>query len=399
MTILNFSANLWEDRKARKQLLHLALARHEAVRAVWYIEPAVSWVALLLTPWKELRSAERRARWRRALLHQAVSVADKVKLITPIAYLPFPFRWPDLYRLNRRIHLGLLRLRIGRPTPRHPFVAWIYHPYDVVLMDLWPQAWKAVSRFCFDWTEAWNIVFLEFTPSQQRRVERYERELVQRCDAVFVVSHSLYEIAQPLNSRAVFLPNAVAQTFIDQCSAPLPVPPELQNTPHPILGYLGALIPWVDLDLVEKVCQAFPDATLLWIGDPRWAEAYRRLSRLPNLKFVGTKRHQDLPPYLAHMDVAVSFYRPEITGTGDATKIYDFLAAGKPIVSLDNHGIFLREEIRLAGTHDAFLDHIRQALSTPLTPADLERRRILLRSHTWDARAETVLSHLHDLWA
>ena len=58
------------------------------------------------------------------------------------------------------------------------------------------------------------------------------------------------------------------------------------------------------------------------------------LPRMPNIHYLGPKKYDELPRYLAGWDVALLlFARNEATRYISPTKTPEYLAAGKPVVS------------------------------------------------------------------
>jgi len=105
---------------------------------------------------------------------------------------------------------------------------------------------------------------------------------------------------------------------------------------RPRVGYLGALAPWFDFDLLEQVARARTDWDFVLIG-PVLAGAGQALDRvgsLPNVSVGPAVPHDEVPRVLAGFDVGViPFRRTTLTAGVNPNKLYEYLAAGLPVVS------------------------------------------------------------------
>jgi glycosyltransferase involved in cell wall biosynthesis len=89
----------------------------------------------------------------------------------------------------------------------------------------------------------------------------------------------------------------------------------------------------MDLDLVAALAALRPELQLVMLGpvvkiDPA------SLPQAPNLHWLGGRRYEQLPSYLAHWDLGfMPFALNESTRFISPTKTPEFLAAGLPVVS------------------------------------------------------------------
>ncbi|MBN1424668.1 glycosyltransferase family 4 protein [Candidatus Fermentibacteria bacterium] len=107
----------------------------------------------------------------------------------------------------------------------------------------------------------------------------------------------------------------------------------------PVCVYLGLLYPYQGIDsLIRAARSAFdqcPDLHFLIIGFPNEAH-YERMAADTGFgdrfHFVGRVRYEDLPSYLVAGDLAVT---PKDSRTEANSKVYNFMAAGLPVVAYD----------------------------------------------------------------
>jgi len=105
---------------------------------------------------------------------------------------------------------------------------------------------------------------------------------------------------------------------------------------RPRIGYLGAIAPWFDFELVSAAAAARPQWEFVLVGPVLGGAAAElsRLSRLPNVKVEPAVPHDDVPRVLAGFDVGlIPFRLNALTAGVNPNKLYEYLAAGVPVVS------------------------------------------------------------------
>jgi glycosyltransferase involved in cell wall biosynthesis len=155
---------------------------------------------------------------------------------------------------------------------------------------------------------------------------------------------------------------------------------------------LGVIDFRLDADLIEYLAVHRPDWSFALVGLVKGDAPLARLRALPNVHILGFKPMEDLPGYLKGMDVCLIPYAlNEYTHHVFPLKLYDYMAAGRPIVASDMAE--LRHEdgngFVIARTGDEFLGQIERAVAED----GLDRvaaRQELARLHTWDHRVEQI---------
>jgi glycosyltransferase involved in cell wall biosynthesis len=105
---------------------------------------------------------------------------------------------------------------------------------------------------------------------------------------------------------------------------------------RPCIGYLGAIAPWFDFDLLAAAAASRPGWDFVLVG-PAFHGAgpsIERLAALGNVTVKPAVSHDDVPAVLAGFDVGViPFRRTTLTAGVNPNKLYEYLAAGLPVVS------------------------------------------------------------------
>ncbi|AKF03841.1 Glycosyltransferase [Sandaracinus amylolyticus] len=204
-----------------------------------------------------------------------------------------------------------------------PEVLWFYTPMALELADGLHA--RRVVYDCMDELSA----FAGAPP----RLRELERALFERAHIVFTGGHSLYESKRRHHPRVHALPSSVEPEHYLRARVPQDDPPDQASIPHPRAGYFGVIDERLDLSLIEQLADARPDLQLVFLG-PIVKVDPNALPRRPNLHWLGMKKYEELPSYLAGWDVALMpFALNEATRFISPTKTLEYLAAGLPVVS------------------------------------------------------------------
>jgi glycosyltransferase involved in cell wall biosynthesis len=177
------------------------------------------------------------------------------------------------------------------------------------------------------------------------------------------------------------------------------VPPELRaviSAGRPVIGYFGALAPWLWYDMLNKLAKARPDLSFVFIG-PDYLDASRYLDRGQNIYAIGAVDYSRLPYYAQHFDAAlIPFKQGDIAKTTSPLKLFEYFALGKPVVvTRGMHECEQFGEVFSAGSADEFSEKINDALSIASDPEYIARCVNLAHANTWLERA-SVLAAAHN---
>jgi glycosyltransferase involved in cell wall biosynthesis len=232
------------------------------------------------------------------------------------------------------------------------------------------------------------------------RLERDELRIADRADLIIVTSERLLEMKRRIHENVVLIRNGVDARTLEEGTLPRgPLPPELAGARSPILGYIGGITEKLDLGLLEEIAARFrgPSAgTLVLVGPVNVsggeaAESIARLRAAPNVIFTGRKDAADVPSYLRAFHVSLVPYRAGSQAQAiDPLKLYEYLAFGKPIVSVEIPSVLEFEGlVRIARSREAFLAHVAEAVGER-DEALAERRRSAARDASWEKRVEAL---------
>jgi UDP-galactopyranose mutase len=220
-------------------------------------------------------------------------------------------------------------------------------------------------------------------------LEPLESELLSHADIVFTGGASLYEAKRGRHRNVHLFPSAVDAAHFKSAREPLPDPADQAGIPHPRIGFFGAIDERLDSDLLAAVARLRPDWQLILVGpvikiDPA------NLPQAPNLHYLGGRKYEKLPAYIANWDAAMMpFASNQATRFISPTKTPEYLAAGKPVISTPITDVVRRwghlAAVRIAATPSAFADEMAAALL--LRPRDPHWLRPIdreLKEISWD---------------
>src|SRR5688572_7229839 len=160
-----------------------------------------------------------------------------------------------------------------------------------------------------------------------------EKELFHRVDLVFTGGQSLYE-AKRNQHRAVYaFPSSIDASHFGKARHAITDPSDQADIPHPRLGFFGVIDERFDRDLLDQIAASKPDWHFVIIG-PTVKIDPESLPKHKNIHYLGGKKYEELPAYLANWDIALLLFAlNESTRFISPTKTPEYLAAGKPVIS------------------------------------------------------------------
>jgi UDP-galactopyranose mutase len=203
------------------------------------------------------------------------------------------------------------------------YVLWFYTPLAVpAAAELRP----ALTIYdCMDELSA----FLGAPPEM---IER-EKDLLAKADLVFTGGPSLYRSKKDRHPEVRCFPSSVDAKHFAAAAGDLKEPADQAALPHPRLGYYGVIDERMDAALLGAVADSHPEWQMVMVG-PIVKIDRDSLPRRPNIHYLGMRRYQELPAYLAGWDVCLMpFARNRSTEFISPTKTLEYMAAGKMIVS------------------------------------------------------------------
>lgn len=346
------------------------------------------------------RVASRLKHWLESLRSQGVrQVAPNIFVCSPLVLPPFGSPWRR--RLNRHVFLRVVRNVMRRLQMRDPLF-WTYLPTDTAL-DL-----IAMNRTSSSLVVYYGVADFSYLTPCPEQLKQSERQLLQLSDVVFAnCSELAYRFSQWNSNAHVFAPG------VDMSAFPEDFPEELQpgvETPlcfpgqsgasslsslsRPIIGYVGGLHRLVDYALIAELARTRPAWSWVFLGAQQ--VGLDLLKELPNVYLLGQQQHGELVSFIRYFDVCiVPYLNTEEMRTVVPTKINEYLAAGKPVVSTNLPAVCeFNEEHQVlviaSPEPNTFLRSIESALEAPCDTGTMQRRRAVAALADWQVRLERM---------
>ncbi|MGR4973774.1 glycosyltransferase [Pseudomonas sp. LARHCG127] len=215
-----------------------------------------------------------------------------------------------------------------------------------------------------------------------------EIALMRRADLLVATSDWIEQHGKRENRNVEVIRNACEFSFFSRR------PDKVYRAPgnRKIIGYYGVIAEWFDLDLVKRVAQSFPQHLILLIGSDI-VQAKRHFKAFPNVVLEGEVPYASLPYYLHAMDVCLlPFKVMPLTLATNPVKVYEYLSAGKPVVSVKLPELSQFGKLVWAVEEPTeFISTLRSVLGAlPEDSATLAARQSFARGQTWQHRAASL---------
>ena len=231
-------------------------------------------------------------------------------------------------------------------------------------------------------------------------------------DQAFGAASRLIAVSEELARWMAMRPGARGRVHvIPNAVDPVRFPSDIQPT-HRLgdaftVGFLGGLRPWHGLTLLAEAFAEFhagrPSSRLLVVGDGPERAGFESALTTHGVRAVteltGAVTPDDVPGLLASMDAAVAPYAPQSRFYFSPLKVYEYMAAGLPVVASRvgqiAETIRHRETGLLCPPGDAtcMAEALERLAADPALRARLgaNARQHVLADHTWSGVAQRIL--------
>jgi glycosyltransferase involved in cell wall biosynthesis len=371
--IICLSTHFWDERWFRKQEFMSRFARRNRVL---FVEPSFSMARAAEEHLAEVAT-------NRFLLPQVEHREDSVWLLKPPRGLP---KWSDprVERLNYRWYGRV----VGRAAQRlgfHDAILWVYRPAFLPGLDAIPH-----RHLVFDLVDD----LAAYGGGDNEYVEGLVQGLVRRADLLIVTAKTLEERYGSAARAVEQVPNGFDGSLFSPDARP-EVPAQAAALRRPVLGFIGTLFNFLDFELMEAVARAHSDKTMLLVGpvEANAEAAVQSLTAMPNVVHVGRQPQSTMPAWVAAFDVCLNpFKRSRVADSVNPLKVYEYLAAGKPVVSTPMEALRREDAGRMVAFGDGAEEFSRQIerCLEPTVQAAGEERRAAAMPYSWERLFERL---------
>jgi glycosyltransferase involved in cell wall biosynthesis len=308
--------------------------------------------------------------------------ADGLHVLSPLV-LPFHSN-PAARALNARLLPALVRraaLKLGLRRP----ILWGYVPQAEALIDTLDPS--LLVYHCVDDISAHALIDSDSFLAAERR-------FAGRADLVLASAPKLAQRMRTLSHNVLYAPNVADTDLFAMALEPGEPDSDMARLPAPRLAFTGAISAIkLDIDLLLALARSHREWSLalvgpVGLGDPR--ADVSALAAEPNVHLLGARAYEQLPAVLRAADVGlIPYARNELTSSIFPMKVYEYLAAGLPVVATALPALDEVSDVTAADDEASFVAAVERELADD-TPDRRAARSRRAREHSWQARLREI---------
>jgi len=361
----------WNHLWTRRQRFSMMLAKNG--NKVLYVEPAGSLLDFIIHPGRN------------------VSLQIKAKIKKPYDDLDLYILLPSM-RIPLAGTFSKLGLKFVKKYNQRSLKKDILFAISKLKMDgyfVWTYFQKSLSADLFNELKYDLLIYdcvdsIAQHPNTLDEEKLLEQYILQKAQIVFSTSRLLTDYLLKFNSNTNLFSNGVdIELYSKALDENTIIPSELKNIEGTVIGYVGVTYDLIRLDILEHIAKMRPQWTFIMIGPIHIN--LKRFKKYPNIKFLGVKKKEEIPNYLKRFDVCLNLFKEtEFTKRINPLKVYEYLAAGKPVVSVPMIELEkFSSLIHLEKDKEKFLAKIELALNENKLE-NIEKRRETIKDYSWD---------------
>ncbi|MCK4789968.1 MAG: hypothetical protein KAV87_39885 [Desulfobacteraceae bacterium] len=259
-----------------------------------------------------------------------------------------------------------------------------------------PTGWEVVKKLhrrylvyqCTD-------IFEEMLGVDKDYIASLNDALTGSADLVLYVNTTLWQEGKKNNSNSLLLGHGVDFNRFANAEKSEYVPEDIAIIPKPVIGFFGNITEDVcDFHLLEYTAKTLPDMSIVLVGPI--SSDVSNLKKHKNIFFLGPKPYEEIPHYGKVFDVAIMPWKKnKWIEFCDPVKTKEYLALGKPIVSIEYPELKRYNDIvYVASDYDQFINSIRAAVEECNPDLKLKRQE-RVRNKTWDNKVQQIIDFIN----
>ena len=282
---------------------------------------------------------------------------------------------------------------------------WIINPYDITgISTMWERSQfkKFIPEIDIVWVGhcGWyplvknlkykHLVYdkmddnalLARNSVRSRQLAKSDCKLLLESDCVFTTAKKFYDDTLLVNKNVYLVPNAVNSNFSSSVCT--------EKYGHKrVFGYVGMIDNWFDTQAICTIVEASEDHEVVLVGPNNIPEIKHE-----RVKYLGRVSKDEVSEMINSFDVCLyPFKAGPLLDTINPVKIYEYLAANKPVIAIENKEISVFGSlIYLYRSYSELTQICKQSIPSPFQTET--ERLAFIGGNNWEHRGEQTLSIL-----
>jgi teichuronic acid biosynthesis glycosyltransferase TuaH len=218
-------------------------------------------------------------------------------------------------------------------------------------------------------------------------------------DVVIATAPALLKPFQEKGFRNFLVPNAANFKHFNTATTDLPIHEKLQSLSGKVFGYFGNIERRTDFNMLFSAVELLQDWQLVMAGPYDKTYVPENFLKHPRIHFPGPFTHEEAPSVIKRFDVAIIPFKCDDVSNGIyPLKLYEYLAAGKPVVSTNFNPDILKDlsgVISIADTSQEFANSVLLSYATD-SNKKIAQRIAVASNQTWEHRANQFEAIIKD---
>lgn len=349
---------------------------------VIFIEKSVSLLALLRDPLSRGKIRQ---------FGKFNKISNNFFVYTPLPRLPFDRAISFFSFLNQMKLVFEMQFLFKKFLDKKTYLI-TYNYNSSFVVSFLKKTLKTIYWILDDWKE------FDFPLGRKCLVAREDKATIESAELVITVSETLANQASYLNKNTHVIHNGVD---IDQYRGVIDSEAVArlyqQVPPGPIIGFIGSIEQWIDLELIKLLATEFDEVNIVLVG-PAYVNL-DILSEHKNIFCLGPQNRESMPLFLSNMEIGIiPFKINNLSKSVSPLKLYEYLAAGLPVVSTPMDGVKENSDldVYVEKNHFDFINRIRLIFDNLDAVSTRRKNRLnFANQNSWNARCEQFLEYLN----